>query len=76
MRTVTKTLTISLPLQLYKALERVAIEDDRSKNYLVKKAIESHLKSIAPNEQIAVVKGAAAKFRPSSKSSKIHKKRS
>lgn len=39
----TKTLTISLPIALYKTLEVKAQKNDRSKNYLVRKALETHL---------------------------------
>jgi len=39
----TKTLTISLPIALYKTLELKAQKNDRSKNYLVRKALEVHL---------------------------------
>jgi|APGre2960657423_1045063.scaffolds.fasta_scaffold00067_19 predicted DNA-binding protein len=39
----TKTLTISLPIELYKTLELKAEKNDRSKNYLVRKALEAHL---------------------------------
>lgn len=39
----TKTLTISLPIALYKTLEVKAERFDRSKNYLVRKALEAHL---------------------------------
>ena len=39
----TKTLTISLPIALYKTLEIKAQKNDRSKNYLVRKALEVHL---------------------------------
>jgi hypothetical protein len=36
---LSKTLTISLPAKSYKGLEQAAIENDRSKNYLIKKAV-------------------------------------
>ncbi len=48
----TKTLTISLPIALYKTLEIKAQKNDRSKNYLVRKALEVHLDN-ASAEKIA-----------------------
>lgn len=42
----TKTLTISLPANFYRGLERVAAEQDRSKNYLIKKAVENYLEDL------------------------------
>lgn len=41
-----KTLTISLPFKFYKGLEAAALEQDRSKNYLVKKAVENYLEDL------------------------------
>jgi predicted DNA-binding protein len=38
-----KTLTISLPANLYRGLEQLALDNDRSKNYLMKKAAENLL---------------------------------
>lgn len=46
----TKTLTISLPSILYKGLELKAKKTDRSKNYLVRKALESFLEGMAQSE--------------------------
>ena len=42
----TKTLTISLPANFYRGLERIAAEQDRSKNYLIKKAVENYLEDL------------------------------
>jgi predicted DNA-binding protein len=41
-----KTLTISLPLNFYQSLENIALEQDRSKNYLIKKAVENYLEDL------------------------------
>lgn len=41
--TKTKILTISLSEELYLALENAALEQDRSKNYIVGKAIQYFL---------------------------------
>jgi predicted DNA-binding protein len=41
----TKILTISIPSKFYQALETLAAEEDRSKNYLVRKSIENYLRS-------------------------------
>lgn len=42
----TKTFTISLPAHFYKGLEQAALDQDRSKNYLVRKAIENYLEDL------------------------------
>ncbi len=42
----TKTLTISLPANFYRGLEKAASDQDRSKNYLVRKAIENYLEDL------------------------------
>jgi predicted DNA-binding protein len=47
----TKTLTISMPMSLYEELESVASQDDRSKNYLVRKAIENLLKEFVSSKK-------------------------
>lgn len=41
-----KTLTISLPAIQYDQLEKLAKEDERSKNYFIKKAISNFLEDI------------------------------
>jgi predicted DNA-binding protein len=41
-----KTLTISLPANFYKGLEQAALEQDRSKNYLIRKAVENYLEDL------------------------------
>ncbi len=38
--------TISLPAAFYKGLERAAIDQDRSKNYLIRKAVENYLEDL------------------------------
>ena len=42
----TKTLTISLPENFYRGLEQAALDQDRSKNYLIKKAVENYLEDL------------------------------
>ena len=42
----TKTLTISIPSNFYAGLEKLALQQDRSKNYLIRKAIENYLEDL------------------------------
>ncbi len=41
-----KTLTISLPASFYRGLEKAALDHDRSKNYLIKKAVSNYLEDL------------------------------
>lgn len=41
-----KTLTISLPIKFYESLEKISQQNDRSKNYLIKKAVEKYLEDL------------------------------
>lgn len=41
-----KTFTISLPISSYNKLEEMAVKDERSKNYFVKKALDNYLEDI------------------------------
>ncbi len=51
-----KTLTISLPIKFYNGLEKASVENDRSKNYLIKKAVENYLEDLYfYNKAIAVL---------------------
>lgn len=41
-----QTLTISLPVSSYDSLEKLAKESDRSKGYLIRKAVENYLEDV------------------------------
>ena len=82
----TKTLTISLPANFYRGLERAALEHDRSKNYLIRKAVENYLEDIyfskradeilARNEPTYTLGEIAKEYGLSDNLQKIGKKRS
>lgn len=79
-----KTLTISLPLYFYQSLESIALEQDRSKNYLIKKAVENYLEDLhftkkaeeilAKNESTYTLKEIAKEYGLSNKTRGISKK--
>lgn len=43
----TQTLTVKLPIKLAKFLEHIAEEEERSKSYYIRKAIERYMEDIA-----------------------------
>lgn len=56
MKTKIKTLTISLPITFYEGLEKASLQNDRSKNYLIKKAVENYLEDLYfYNKAMAVI---------------------
>jgi predicted DNA-binding protein len=81
----TKTFTIVLPIQFYQGLERAALDQDRSKNYLVKKAVENYLEDLyfskkaeavlAKNEPTYTLEEIAEKYGLSDHLQKVGKKR-
>ena len=82
----TKTLTISLPANFYRGLEQAALEHDRSKNYLIKKAVENYLEDLyfskraeevlARNEPTYTLEEIAKEYGLSNNLQSISKKRS
>lgn len=46
-----RTLTISIPGEYYDKLEYMAKKDDRSKNYLIRKAIDNYLEDVYLSEK-------------------------
>jgi predicted DNA-binding protein len=80
-----KTLTISLPANFYRGLERAALEHDRSKNYLIKKAVENYLEDLyfskkaeevlARNEKTYTIEEIAKEYGLSNNIRRVGKKR-
>lgn len=88
----TKTLTISLPANFYRGLEQAASEYDRSKNYLIRKAVENYLEDLyfskkaeevlSKNEKTVTIEeviekyGLSKKYGFPNKTSKVRRKKS